>query len=99
MLLHRTRVDEGLDTHRTAIAALGQAVSRARHVELSPVEPGGGRIAARSVRLTDAPKSPSRRRSRGRGDLRAVAPSEVPVVPLAELVARPGRPAVRRSVG
>lgn len=96
MLLHRTRLDEGLDTHRTAIAALGQAVSRARHVELAPVDLAGGRRAPAAVRVTDAPKSPSRRRSRGRANLRAVAPSEVPVVPLADLVSRGSRPAPRR---
>ena len=96
MLLHRTRVDEGLDTHRTAIAALGMAVSRARHVELAPVEMTGGRRGVGAVRVTDAPKSPSRRRSRGRATLRAVAPSEVAVVPLADLVSRGSRPAPRR---
>ena len=95
MLLHRTRVDEGLDTHRTAIAALGMAVSRARHVELAPVDLAGGRRAG-AVRLTDAPKSPSRRRSRGRASLRAVAPAEVAVVPLADLVSRGARGAPRR---
>lgn len=96
MLLHRTRVDEGLDTHRTAIAALGLAVSRARHVELAPVELGGVRRGT-TVRVTDAPKSPPRRRSRGRGSLRAVAPAEVAVVPLADLVSRGSRPAPRRD--
>jgi len=99
MLLNRTRVDEGLDSHRTAIAALGQAVSRARHVELVAVDPGAARMTPRGVRLTDAPKSPSRRRSRGRGNLRAVPPPEVPVLPLAEVASRRGRPAPRRSAG
>ena len=97
MLLHRTRVDEGLSTHRTAIAALGVAVSRARHVELAPVDLSGDRrVPAAAVRLTDAPKSPSRRRSRGRSSLRAVAPEEVAVVPLADLVSRGTRGAARR---
>lgn len=96
MLLHRTRVDEGLSTHRTAIAALGVAVSRARHVELAPVDLSGEHRAQAAVRLTDAPKSPSRRRSRGRGTLRAVAPEEVAVVPLADLVLRGTRGAPRR---
>lgn len=96
MLLHRSRVDEGLDTHRTAIAALGQAVSRARHVELAPVELSGSRRAPATVRVTDAPRSPSRRRSRGRSALRAVSTGDAPVVPLAELVASERRPAPRR---
>lgn len=96
MLLHRTRVDEGLDTHRTAIAALGLAVSRARRAEAA--DDGAGRPAngPAAVRLTDAPKSPSRRRNRGRSTLRAVAPAEVDVVPLAELVSRGSRAAARR---
>lgn len=96
MLLHRTRLDDGLDSHRTAIAALGQAVSRARHVELAPGDVTGARRSPTAVRVTDAPKSPSRRRSRGRGSLRAVASSEVPVVPLSDLVSRGSRPAPRR---
>lgn len=96
MLLHRTRLEDGLDSHRSAISALRLAVSRARHVEPVPAELGAQRRASAAVQVTDAPKSPSRRRSRGRGSLRAVAPPEVPVVPLSDLVSRGSRPAPRR---
>lgn len=96
MLLHRTRLEDGLDSHRSAISALGLAVSRARHVEPVPVDLAGPRWASPAVRVTDAAKSPSRRRSRGRSSLRAVASPDVPVVPLSDLVSRGSRPAPRR---
>lgn len=86
MLPLRSRADDGVASHRVAIAALGLAVSRARVTATGPaVAPVSGRGA---VRVTDAPKSPSRRRSRGRSSLRAQPGGAGSVVPLAELVAR-----------
>lgn len=86
MLPIRSRADDGVVSHRVAIAALGLAVSRAR---VTPAGPAASAVIGRqAVRVTDAPKSPSRRRSRGRSSLRAQPGGAGSVVPLAELVAR-----------